>query len=245
MPNTTEVKQFPRWDCNRTKFKVNQGRLKNRASYCLPQSIWVIKSYFICVFFFQDVLHNDSLSLDWVFKMSIASDIARVCRHFQTLLLLYLASHIWIISTVSSDYFLLRLSTSNVPALGKALFQWSGFEMTVENPVSNYPLRPITTRANSVMNQSDFLAITCSLLTARERSRVQGAIGHGLPLFLIGWKTGARPFSQSLSVAIAIAWLLLTSSNAISLKPTSVTTTKCPRPHLVHFAITSDEKYEQ
>ena len=41
---TPEVKQFPRWDCNSMKFKVTQGQLKNRASYCLPQSIWVIKS---------------------------------------------------------------------------------------------------------------------------------------------------------------------------------------------------------
>ena len=30
-------------------------------------------------FLSQDVLHNDSLKLDWMFKMSIASDIARVC----------------------------------------------------------------------------------------------------------------------------------------------------------------------
>ena len=26
----------------------------------------------------QDVLHNDNLKLDWMFKMSMASDIARV-----------------------------------------------------------------------------------------------------------------------------------------------------------------------
>ena len=29
------------------------------------------------------------------------------------------------------------------------------------------------------MNQSEFLAITCNLLKAREKSRVQGAIGFG------------------------------------------------------------------
>ena len=40
-------------------------------------------------------------------------------------------------------------------------------------------LRPITTRTNSVMNQSQFLAITCNLLEAQEKSRVQGAIGGG------------------------------------------------------------------
>mgnify|MGYP007094284305 FL=1 len=38
------------------------------------------------------------------------------------------------------------------------------------------------------MNQSEFLAITCNLVKAREKSRVQGTIS--LPL--IGLKTGAR-----------------------------------------------------
>ena len=40
-------------------------------------------------------------------------------------------------------------------------------------------VRPITTGANSEMNQSDFLAVTLSgnLLKAREKSRVQGASG--------------------------------------------------------------------
>ena len=33
----------------------------------------------IYTFYSQDVLHNDSLKLDWMFKMSIASDVARVC----------------------------------------------------------------------------------------------------------------------------------------------------------------------
>ena len=42
-------------------------------------------------------------------------------------------------------------------------------------------LRPITTRANAAMNQSEFLAMTCDLLKAREKSRAQGqgAIGFG------------------------------------------------------------------
>ena len=43
--------------------------------------------------------------------------------------------------------------------------------MTVER------LRPIATGANSVV--SEFLAITCNLLKAREKSRVLGAIGLG------------------------------------------------------------------
>ena len=58
----------------------------------------------------------------------------------------------------------------------------------------------ITTRANSAMNQSEFLAITCNLLKAREKSRVRGVIGFG---FASHWlKTGARFLSQSLSVTI-------------------------------------------
>ena len=39
--------------------------------------------------------------------------------------------------------------------------------------------RPITTAANSAINQSEFLAITRNLPKAREKLRVQGAIGFG------------------------------------------------------------------
>ena len=49
--------------------------------------------------------------------------------------------------------------------------------MTVENPKPKQLLRPITAGAASEMNQSQFLAITCNLLKAREKSRVHGAIG--------------------------------------------------------------------
>ena len=58
------------------------------------------------------------------------------------------------------------------------------------------------------MNQSQFLAITCNSLEAREKSRVHRAIGFGQ--LLIGWKTGVSLLSQSLSVAIAITYLLST-----------------------------------
>ena len=51
--------------------------------------------------------------------------------------------------------------------------------MTVEKPKRKQLLRPITTGADSVMNQSEFLAITCTPLKAP------------LVLLLIGWKTGA------------------------------------------------------
>ena len=51
--------------------------------------------------------------------------------------------------------------------------------MTVEKPKPKQSLRPITTGTNSVMNQSQFLAITCNSLEAQEKSRVQRAIGFG------------------------------------------------------------------
>ena len=51
--------------------------------------------------------------------------------------------------------------------------------MNVEQPITKKVLRPITTRANSATNQSQFLAITCNLLKARERSPVKSAVGFG------------------------------------------------------------------
>ena len=80
--------------------------------------------------------------------------------------------------------------------------------MTVEKPKPKQLLRPITTEADSAMNQSQFLAITCNLLEARENHAYM--VRLGLVLRLIGWKTGASLLSQSLSVAIAITELLST-----------------------------------
>jgi len=57
-------------------------------------------------------------------------------------------------------------------------------------------LRPITTGAGSAMNQSQFLAITCNSLEARERSRVHGAIGFG---FASHWLKKGREFFKSVS----------------------------------------------
>ena len=48
--------------------------------------------------------------------------------------------------------------------------------MTVEKPKPKQLLRPITTGADSAMDQSQFLATTCNSLKAREKSRVRGAI---------------------------------------------------------------------
>ena len=61
--------------------------------------------------------------------------------------------------------------------------------MTVEKPKPKQLLRPITTGADSAMNQSQFLAITCNSLKAREKSRVHGAIGFG---FASNWLKNRR-----------------------------------------------------
>ena len=64
--------------------------------------------------------------------------------------------------------------------------------MTVEKLKPKQLLRPITTGANSAVNQLQFLAITCNSLKAREKSRVHGAIGFG---FACHWlKKLARVF---------------------------------------------------
>ena len=75
--------------------------------------------------------------------------------------------------------------------------------MTVEKPTPKQLIRPITTGATSAMNQSEFLAITCNLLKAREKSRLQAAIGF---CFDSHWlKNWRNTFKQSIGVAIAIA----------------------------------------
>ena len=51
--------------------------------------------------------------------------------------------------------------------------------MTVEKPKPKQLLRPITTGVGSAMNQSQFVAIICNSLKAREESRVHRAIGFG------------------------------------------------------------------
>ena len=58
-------------------------------------------------------------------------------------------------------------------------------------------LRPITTGANSSMNQSQFLAITCNSPEAREKSRVLGAIGFGFDSnWLKNWRDSFKPITK-------------------------------------------------
>ena len=69
--------------------------------------------------------------------------------------------------------------------------------MTVEKPKPKQLLRPITTGANSAMNQPQFLAITCNSLKAREKSRVHGAIGFGFAShWLKNWRESFKPITK-------------------------------------------------
>jgi len=69
--------------------------------------------------------------------------------------------------------------------------------MTVEKLKPKQLLRPITTGAGSAMKQSQFLAITCSSLEARERSRVHGAIGFGFAShWLKNWRESFKPITK-------------------------------------------------
>ena len=56
---------------------------------------------------------------------------------------------------------------------------------------------PTNQWANSAMNQSQFLAITCNSLEAREESRVQGAIGLGFAShWLKNWRESFKPITK-------------------------------------------------
>ena len=67
--------------------------------------------------------------------------------------------------------------------------------MTVGKPKPKQLLRPITTGADSAMNQSQFLAITCNSLKARENSRVHGAIGFASH-WLKHWRQSFKPITK-------------------------------------------------
>ena len=69
--------------------------------------------------------------------------------------------------------------------------------MSVEKPKPKQLLRPITTGANSAMNQSQFIAIICNLLKAREESHVHGAIGFGFASYwLKNWRESFKPITK-------------------------------------------------
>ena len=71
--------------------------------------------------------------------------------------------------------------------------------MTVEKPKPKQLLRPSTAGADS--DQSQFLAITCNSLKAREKSRAHGAIGFGFGFgfashWLKNWLESFKPITK-------------------------------------------------
>ena len=69
--------------------------------------------------------------------------------------------------------------------------------MTVVKPKPKQLLRPITTGADSAMIQSQFLAITCNSLKAREISRVQRTIAFGFAShWLKNWRESFKPITK-------------------------------------------------
>ena len=69
--------------------------------------------------------------------------------------------------------------------------------MTLEKPKPKQLLRPITTGADSTMNQSQLLAITCNSLKAREKSSVQGAIAFGFAShWFKNWRQSFKPITK-------------------------------------------------
>ena len=69
--------------------------------------------------------------------------------------------------------------------------------MTVEKPKPKQLLRPITRGADSAMNQSELLAMTCNSLKAREKSRIHGAIGFGFDShWLKNWRESFKPITK-------------------------------------------------
>ena len=67
--------------------------------------------------------------------------------------------------------------------------------MTVEKP--KQLLRPITTAADSAMNQSQFLAISCNSLEARKKSRLHSAIGFAFDSrWLKNWRESFKPINE-------------------------------------------------
>ena len=98
--------------------------------------------------------------------------------------------------------------------------------MTVEKPKPKQLLRPITTGAESAMNQSQFLAITCNSLKAREKSHVHGAIGFGFaPHWLKNWRESFKPITKrsnrnhviTFEIHLKTALRLLTCTVAITI----------------------------
>ena len=75
--------------------------------------------------------------------------------------------------------------------------------MTVGKPKAKKLLRLITTGAGSVMNQSQFLAITCNSLVAQEKSCVHGLVGFGFDSHrLKNCRKSFKPITKHIAITI-------------------------------------------
>ena len=69
--------------------------------------------------------------------------------------------------------------------------------MTVAKPKPKQLLRLITIEAGNEMNQSQFVAITCNSLEAREKSRLHGASGFGFASrWFKNWRESFKPITK-------------------------------------------------
>ena len=106
--------------------------------------------------------------------------------------------------------------------------------MTVEKPKPKQLLRPITTGADSAMNQSQFLIITCISLEAREKSHVHGVNGFDFASrWWKNWRESFKPitkrsnrnhiitFDSHLKIALngAVCCITSQSREALTLSP--------------------------
>ena len=120
--------------------------------------------------------------------------------------------------------------------------------MTVENSKPKQLLRPITTGADSAMNQSQFLAVTCNSLKAWEKSRVHGAIGFAFASHrLKTWRESFKPitkrsnrnhvitFDSHLKTALKSCNLRVNTSTSFPGPGNEVMNTNCSRLSLTYF----------
>ena len=118
--------------------------------------------------------------------------------------------------------------------------------MTVEKPKPEQLLRPITTGTNSSMSQSQFLAITCTSLEAREKSRIHGAIGFGFAShWLKNWCESFKPIikrSNRNHVITFDSHLKTALFNAIALAKCVLTILELNWNQ--HFSKTQDDKIQ-
>ena len=116
--------------------------------------------------------------------------------------------------------------------------------MTVEKPIPKELLRPLTTGANSAINQSELQSITCNLIKAREKSCAQGTGGFGFAShWSKNWRAIFKPITKRSNRVINLDRHLKTTLSALSAlyaSPAAVTAAFC-KPSL-HFTRQSGEK---